>query len=174
MQNPRQLTQHKRRHQKAKTTGKQRNAKTPTYLQQQQTQHQDEDQNIQRMCRKYIPVQFRAMDPHKNSRKQDRLIPSETTEKSDKHQMAKQNIMRRPLQQNKTGKMEWKNQDSKDEMVRSCHQTTRRSTGKTCTTRGKNKGKETERRPNNNIARSAGETPGRTGPHSRWSHRTSK
>ena len=48
MQNPRQLTRHKQRHQKAKTTGKQRNAKTPTYLQQQQTQHQDEDQNIQR------------------------------------------------------------------------------------------------------------------------------
>ena len=30
----------------------------------------------------------------------------------------------RPLQQNKTGKMEWKNQDSENEMVRSRHQTT--------------------------------------------------
>ena len=45
-----------------------------------------------------------------------------------------------------------------------------RSTGKNCPTRREEEGKETERRPNNNLARSAGKRPGRTGSHSRWSH----
>ena len=42
----------------------------------------------------------------------------------------------------------------------------------TCTTRSKKKSKATERRPNNNMTRSAGKKPRCTGPHSRWIHRT--
>ena len=137
MQNPRQLTRHKQRHQKAKTTGKNAMQKL---------------QHIFNNNRLNIKIKIRIFNACVESillYNSDLWTLTKTAE--NKIDSYHRRILRGAINirwpnkiscedlynKTKTGKMEWKNQDSKDEMVRSCHHTTQRSTGKTCTTRRK-------------------------------------
>ena len=60
------------------------------HFRQQQPQHPSEDQSVQSMRRKHIPIQLGTMDADQNRKKEHQ--PSDNTKKGNKHQMAEENI----------------------------------------------------------------------------------